>query len=146
MDDLEHIVNRLPYKHPFLFVDTLISISSEGAEGTYTFKEDAYFYEGHFKNHPVTPGVILTECMAQIGVVCLGILLLNANDGTPSEEPKIAMSSSQVDYLLPVYPRETVRVVSEKEYFRFGKLKCKVKLYNSEGKIACQGVISGMIA
>ena len=47
-----------------------------GAEGFYTFKEDEYFYQGHFKDNPITPGVILTEVMAQIGVVCLGIYLL----------------------------------------------------------------------
>lgn len=145
MESLDHIINQLPYTHPFLFVDQLISISQDGAEGAYTFKESEYFYQGHFKEHPITPGVILTECMAQIGVVCLGIFLLNSIEQTNNGELKIAMSSSQIDYLLPVYPGETVRVISEKEYFRFGKLKCKVKLLNKEGAIACQGVISGMV-
>ena len=52
-----------------MFVDELISLSEHDAEGFYTFKKDEYFYQGHFKNNPIIPGVILTEVMAQIGVV-----------------------------------------------------------------------------
>ena len=70
------IIQLLPYQAPFLFVYELISLSEHDAKGFYTFKKDEYFYQGHFKNNPITPGVILTEVMAQIGVVCLGIYLL----------------------------------------------------------------------
>ena len=138
----KHILEALPYTKPFLFVDELISVSDEGASGCYTFKEDAYFYEGHFKDNPITPGVILTECMAQIGVVCLGIYLDEKAADTTSNQ--FALSSSEVDYLLPVYPGETVTVRSEKVYFRFGKLKCKVKMMNAAGKLVCSGTISGI--
>jgi 3-hydroxyacyl-[acyl-carrier-protein] dehydratase len=72
----EEIIAKLPYSKPFLFVDELISISENGVEGTYFFSPELDFYKGHFVNNPVTPGVILTEAMAQIGVVCLGIYLL----------------------------------------------------------------------
>lgn len=137
----EHILNQLPYEHPFLFVDHLISVTENGAEGVYTFQKDEFFYVGHFKNNPITPGVILTECMAQIGVVSLGIHLINGL----SEASKIALTHSEVSFYVPVYPGETVRVISEKEYFRFNKLKCKVKMLNAEGVIVCKGTISGMI-
>jgi 3-hydroxyacyl-[acyl-carrier-protein] dehydratase len=60
------ILDRLPYTKPFLFVDELLCVDEKSAEGLYTFPTDAYFYQGHFKNNPVTPGVIFTECMAQI--------------------------------------------------------------------------------
>ena len=70
------ILDRLPYSEPFLFVDKLVQVDDDGVEGLYTFKEDAGFYTGHFKNNPVTPGVLLTECCAQIGLVSLGIHLL----------------------------------------------------------------------
>ena len=65
----DRILEYLPYEKPFLFVDRLESISEDGCVGYYTFKKEAYFYQGHFKDKPVTPGVLLTECMAQIGVV-----------------------------------------------------------------------------
>ena len=43
--------------------------------GRYTFREDEWFYAGHFPGRPVTPGVILLESMCQVGVVSLGIYL-----------------------------------------------------------------------
>ncbi|MHA6280454.1 3-hydroxyacyl-ACP dehydratase FabZ family protein [Salinimicrobium sp. CAU 1759] len=136
------VIDLLPYSEPFLFVDELKKVSENGIFGTYTFKEDSDFYRGHFKDNPVTPGVILTECMAQIGVVCLGIFLLKDKE---TNNYRIALSNSTVDYYLPVFPGETVSVVSEKIYFRFNKLKCKVKMFNAEEKLVCKGEISGMI-
>jgi len=138
------ILDQLPYSKPFLFVDKLLCVDEKSAEGLYTFPTDAYFYQGHFKNNPVTPGVILTECMAQIGVVCLGIFLLKSEQMTHSET-QIALSSSEVDYYLPVFPGEQVRVVSEKLFFRFNKLKCEVRMFNAENKLICRGKIAGMI-
>lgn len=142
----KYILTRLPYTAPFLFVDKLNYVDENGATGTYRFPEDSYFYKGHFKDTPVTPGVILTECMAQIGVVSLGIHLL---DNEPSikerKETKIALSSTSMDFFLPVLPGEKVRVVSEKLYFRFNKLKCKVEMFNADDKLVCRGEIAGMI-
>ena len=126
------ILNKLPYSKPFLFVDELVRIDENGVEGNFTFSEDLAFYEGHFRNNPITPGVILIETMAQIGLVCLGIYL--TIDEKPSE---IAFTSSEVEFLKPVYPNEKVTVISEKIYFRFGKLKCKVKLVNSKNEEVC---------
>ncbi len=76
MVNYNSIISTLPYKHPFLFLDEILQIDNDGCTGTYTFPVNSYFYEGHFKDKPVTPGVILTECMAQIGLVCLGSFLL----------------------------------------------------------------------
>jgi len=121
-----------------------MSLSELGAEGRYTFKEDEYFYQGHFKDHPITPGVILTEVMAQIGVVCLGIYLLRDEIST-TKKPQIALTSNHIDFFLPVYPKERVKVVSKKIYFRFNKLKCKVELFNEKNELVCRGTISGML-
>ncbi len=140
----KEIIKLLPYQKPFLFVDELTMVSDEGITGNYTFKENEYFYKGHFKDNPITPGVILTECMAQIGLVCLGVYIMKDSISTENH-PKIALTSSNVDFFLPVFPDEKVTVVSEKELFRFNKLKCKVKMLNSKNELVCRGVISGMI-
>jgi len=138
------IIDLLPYQTPFLFVDELTLVSKNGTEGYYTFKEDEYFYRGHFKDSPITPGVILTEVMAQIGVVCLG-LYLSKDQVSEIKKLQIALTSNQVDFFLPVRPKERVKVVSEKIYFRFNKLKCKVQLFNDKKELVCRGAISGMI-
>ncbi|TDD74898.1 3-hydroxyacyl-ACP dehydratase FabZ family protein [Flavobacterium caseinilyticum] len=138
----EEIISKLPYSKPFLFVDEILYIDENGVEGNYTFDENLDFYKGHFKDFPVTPGVILTEVMAQIGVVCLGIFLLN---DTFSKTTSIALTSTEIEFLKPVFPNEKVTVVSEKIYFRFGKLKCKVSMLNNNGEVACTGIIAGMM-
>lgn len=140
----QHIINNLPYQKPFLFVDKIIEIDENGVKGAYTYKENEFFYKGHFKDKPITPGVILTETMAQIGVVCLGIFLLKY-EITATKKPKIALTSNQVDFYLPVLPNEKVTVISEKVYFRFNKLSCKVKMMNTQNQLVCRGTISGML-
>lgn len=140
----KNVLSLLPYQEPFLFVDGLSDLSESAVKGYYTFKHDEYFYQGHFKEQSVTPGVILTECMAQIGLVCLGIFLMK-DKILNNFHPQIALTSSQIDFFLPVYPGEKVTVSSEKELFRFNKLKCKVKLFNENNQLVCRGSISGMI-
>ena len=137
----QEIISKLPYSKPFLFVDKITSINENGVNGTFTFDENLDFYEGHFKDNPITPGVILVEVMAQIGLVCLGIYLLKDE----KMMPKLALTSTEIEFLKPVYPNEKVMVNSEKIYFRFGKLKCKVWMKNSKNEDVCSGFISGML-
>lgn len=139
---LENIIAKLPYSKPFLFVDELLHVDENSAIGTYTYNEDLDFYKGHFKDNPVTPGVILTETMAQIGMVCLGIYLLGE---TFNEDTVIAFTSADMQFLKPVYPNEKVTVTSQKSFFRFGKLKCDVIMKNESGQEVCKGILAGMI-
>lgn len=135
------IIEALPYGPGFCFVDGLQHLSENSVEGFYTFAAKAPFYEHHFPGHPVTPGVLLTECMAQIGLVCLGYYLL----GMPAAAPAFALSESQVLYEQPVPPQTTVTVKARKIYWRLGKLKCAVSLYLPSGKCACHGTLSGIL-
>jgi len=142
MKNFAHILDQLPYSAPFLFVDEITSLDDAGIEGNFTFSKTLDFYRGHFTDFPITPGVILTETMAQIGLVCLGIHLLGDEQG---DELQVAFTSSEVEFLKPVLPGEKVIVTSKKEYFRFNKLKCYVELKNSQNEIACKGYLAGMM-
>ena len=139
----KQIIEALPYKEPFLFVDSLSQVGEEGITGAYTLKENEYFYQGHFEGNPITPGVILIEIAAQIGLVCLAINQLITEDKRGAYLP--TFSQAEVNFLSPVLPGEKVTVVSEKVYFRFRKLKCKFKMYNEEEQIVCEGYLSGFI-
>jgi 3-hydroxyacyl-[acyl-carrier-protein] dehydratase len=138
----QEIISRLPYTKPFLFVDELLHIDENGVKGCYTFDSTLDFYKGHFKGNPITPGVILTEVMAQIGLVCLGIYLLN---DTFNKNSSIALTLTDIEFLKPVLPGDKVTVISQKVYFRFGKLKCKVVMRNEKEELVCTGFISGII-
>ena len=137
----QEILSKLPYSKPFLFVDEIVSITENGVEGYFTFNEHLDFYKGHFKDNPITPGVILIETVAQIGLVCFGIFLLKDETKTLN----FALTSSEIEFLKPVFPNEKVTVISEKVYFRFGKLKCKVMMTNAKNEEVCSGTISGML-
>lgn len=143
MNDYKEIIQALPFSEPFLFVDEIVKVDDQGITGAYTFRPESFFYQGHFKGNPVTPGVILTETMAQIGLVCLGIWLLQKETNT--FRGMVALSNTNVDFFKVVMPGERVVVTSKKEYFRFNKLKCHVKMSNSKGEMVCKGVMSGML-
>lgn len=139
----QEILSKLPYSKPFLFVDELTQIDENGSTGTYTYSKDLDFYQGHFKDSPVTPGVILTETMAQIGLVCLGIYLYG--NGDSDMKAHVMLTSVAVDFMKPVFPGEKVTVTAEKVYFRFKKLNCNVVMKNEAGETVCKGNISGMV-
>ncbi len=143
------IFEHLPYKSSFRFVDNITSLNTSGVIGDYTLRKDAFFYEDHFIGNPVTPGVIITEIMAQIGLVVLGIYLIleNRKAISPFEENKIfpLLTSTEVSFFKSVVPGEKVTVKSEKEYFRFGKLKCYVEMLDSKKDLVARGTFSGII-
>ncbi len=141
----QDILINLPFAQPFLFVDEILSVDDEHIQGSYTLKEDEFFYAGHFPGNPVTPGVILTEIAAQIGLVSFGIYLAAAQ-GASTEKLTPLFSSSQIDFLKPVFPGERVTVHAKKEYFRFSKLKCSVTMLNDRSEQVLKGVLSGMMS
>jgi 3-hydroxyacyl-[acyl-carrier-protein] dehydratase len=74
-ETMKRILNSVPQQHPFRFIDDILELDDEHIVGTYRFREDEYFYKGHFPGQPITPGVILIEAMAQTGVVAFGLYL-----------------------------------------------------------------------
>src|ERR1700754_39560 len=123
-----YILNYLPYKSSFLFIDNITSLDENGVTGDYTLIGDSFFYEDHFVGNPVTPGVILTEIMAQIGLVVLGIFLIineDKNEGISMDDTSFPLlTSTDVSFFQMVLPGQKVTIKSEKQYFRFNKLKC----------------------
>ncbi|MEM7374571.1 MAG: FabA/FabZ family ACP-dehydratase [Bacteroidota bacterium] len=142
-DHLETIRQLMPYGEAFCFVDQFVELDASKVVGTYRFREDEWFYPAHFPDRPMTPGVILTECMAQIGLVGLGMYLNNLHH-TP-RPLKFAFTSSAVEFVTPVLPGEIVTVIGEKVYYRLKKLKCTVSMTNARGERVCYGTLSGMI-
>jgi 3-hydroxyacyl-[acyl-carrier-protein] dehydratase len=146
---MNDILNYLPYKSSFLFVDNITALNDDGVTGDYRLKSDAFFYEDHFPGNPVTPGVIITEIMAQIGLVVLGIHLMisgTRHDGAMMDSGSFPLlTSTNVEFFKMVLPEEKVIVTSKKQFFRFGKLKCAVEMKNEAGELVARGIFSGII-
>ena len=163
-----YIFDLLPYKSSFRFVEEISFLDVNGVVGHYTLREDAFFYKDHFPGHPVTPGAILTEIMAQIGLVVLGIHLIagpaaaaaisgsatNAAAGSAESAASATadggkvfplLSSVQVDFHKMALPGQRLTVTSRKDYFRFDKLKCHVEMHDAAGELIAKGVFSGFI-
>jgi len=71
--DLQYIENKLPHRFPFLLVDKIIEISDKHIVGVKNVTFNEWFFQGHFPNNPVMPGVLQIEALAQTG----GILAIN---------------------------------------------------------------------
>jgi len=143
------ILDQLPYQSSFLFVDNISLLNDAEVIGDYTLKKDAFFYEDHFPGNPVTPGSLIIEIMAQIGLVVLGIYLVNHTPGelnvAGDDELFPLLTSTDVSFYKMVLPGEKVTVISKKQYFRFGKLKCWIEMRNASEEIIAKGMFSGMI-
>ncbi|MBR2694532.1 MAG: beta-hydroxyacyl-ACP dehydratase [Thermoguttaceae bacterium] len=68
------ILDLIPHRPPFLFVDEIRALSDEKIVTAYRFKEDEFFFQGHYPEHPIVPGVILCESAMQAGAVYLASL------------------------------------------------------------------------
>ncbi|HEY5370646.1 MAG TPA: hydroxymyristoyl-ACP dehydratase [Hanamia sp.] len=149
MNMYNNIIAHLPYKSSFLFIDNISSLDMDGVTGDYTLRRDAFFYEDHFVNNPVTPGVIITEIMAQIGLVVLGIHLItceNSDAAMALDKGSFPLlTATDVSFFKMVLPGEKVIVTSKKQYFRFGKLKCLIEMHNGAAELVAKGIFSGII-
>ena len=131
MLDSEKIIKALPYSNPFLFVDRISHIDNKQIKGQYTYRHDEYFYEGHFTNNKITPGVILIECIAQIGSVAFGVYLLELYE----KDYYPIFLNIEADFVEKVLPGETVYVESELLVLRAGYMKTKAVMTNKTGNI-----------
>ena len=93
------VFELIPQKAPFVFIDRIVEVDGEHVVSEYTFRQDEFFYAGHFPNYPVTPGVILLEAMGQTAFA-LAIYLLGL-ETSPAEIRKLVMmfTESNVEFV-----------------------------------------------
>ena len=142
---MTELVQLLPQKAPFLFVDEITEVGEERIVGRYTFTGEEHFYRGHFPGSPITPGVILLECICQIALVAHGLYLLGAE--LSAEElinAQVLFTDGQVEFESVVRPGETVVVKSEKQFWRRRKLKANAKMFTVQGNLIASASVAGL--
>ncbi len=140
---LQSLLDKIPHGEPFRFIDGLRGISDTSAIGYYTFPESADFYKGHFPGYPVTPGVILTECMVQCSVLPLAIHLLPSSaDNKDNILP--LLTHTDIEFRQEVKPGQKVEVEANLIYFRRGIIKCSCEMRSETGDVLSLGNLSAV--
>ena len=103
--DINAIQKILPHRYPFLLVDKIVDFKpGESITGIKNVTINEPFFQGHFPNHPIMPGVLIIEAMAQTG----GIMLLNTIE-KPEEFVVYFVSIDNVKFRKPVLPGDVLR-------------------------------------
>jgi UDP-3-O-[3-hydroxymyristoyl] N-acetylglucosamine deacetylase/3-hydroxyacyl-[acyl-carrier-protein] dehydratase len=101
--DTQKIEQTLPHRFPFLMVDKIIELTENKVVGIKNISADQYFFQGHFPNNPVFPGVLQLEAMAQTG----GILALSTVDD-PENWDTYFLKIDKVRFKQKVVPGDTL--------------------------------------
>ena len=107
--NIEEIKKLIPHREPFLFIEE-VKIIQKGKIGKSfrTFYDTEYFFEGHFPNNPIVPGVVIVEAMAQTAGVIVSENLINAKD-----QSVLFMSINKAKFRKPVLPNYKIKFYVE---------------------------------
>jgi beta-hydroxyacyl-ACP dehydratase FabZ len=125
---IDEILKILPHRYPFLLVDRILE--TDGATYMVALKNvtmNEPFFQGHFPNHPVMPGVLLVEALAQVGVV-----LLLSGDESRSDKLIYFSAIDKCRFRQPVVPGDQLRI-------EISVLKQRDRYYKMQGQALVDG-------
>jgi 3-hydroxyacyl-[acyl-carrier-protein] dehydratase len=126
--DIQRILDLLPHRYPFLMVDRIIAMKSdESAIGIKNVTFNEPHFQGHFPGHPVMPGVLIIEAMAQTaGAICVR--------HAAQDKPSLVyfMTIDNAKFRRPVVPGDRLEI-------RVKKLKRRGTLW----KFGCEALVDG---
>ncbi|WP_019499118.1 3-hydroxyacyl-ACP dehydratase FabZ [Pseudanabaena sp. PCC 6802] len=130
---IEEIQKLLPHRYPFLLVDRIIDyVPGHSATGIKNVTINEQFFQGHFPGHPIMPGVLIVEAMAQVGGVVLKQM--------PGSEGQLFLFAGidKVRFRRPVVPGDRLVITTEllAARKRFGKMQARAEV---DGQLACEG-------
>jgi UDP-3-O-[3-hydroxymyristoyl] N-acetylglucosamine deacetylase / 3-hydroxyacyl-[acyl-carrier-protein] dehydratase len=128
--DVTRIMQFLPHRYPMLLVDRIVDfVSGERIVGLKNVTINEPFFQGHYPGHPIMPGVLILEAMAQCG----GLLLMDEVED-PEEKVVYFMTMNNVKFRRPVTPGDTL--MFELEVVQFRRQVCRM---------AGRGVVDGNV-
>jgi 3-hydroxyacyl-[acyl-carrier-protein] dehydratase len=107
--NIEDIKKLIPHREPFIFIEEVRVIErGKIGESFRIFEETEYFFEGHFPNNPIVPGVVIVEAMAQTAGVVVSENLINNDD-----KSVLFMSINKAKFRKPVLPNYKIKFYVE---------------------------------
>jgi UDP-3-O-[3-hydroxymyristoyl] N-acetylglucosamine deacetylase/3-hydroxyacyl-[acyl-carrier-protein] dehydratase len=138
--DVEDIMKVLPHRYPFLLVDRILEIEAgKRVVGVKNVTINEPFFQGHFPGHPIMPGVLIIEAMAQVG----GMLLLGA---VPDPQSKVVYFTSlnNVKWRRPVKPGDQLRF--ELDMLQVRGMMCKMQgVAKVDGEVVAEAEMGAMV-
>jgi UDP-3-O-[3-hydroxymyristoyl] N-acetylglucosamine deacetylase/3-hydroxyacyl-[acyl-carrier-protein] dehydratase len=140
MVGIEEIMKVLPHRYPFLLVDRILEIEeNRRIVGLKNVTINEPFFQGHFPGHPIMPGVLIIEAMAQVG----GMLLMGAVDDSANKVVYF-MSLDNVKFRRPVKPGDQLRC--EVEITQIRSKICKMRgVAFVDGEVAAEADMAAIV-
>jgi len=137
---IEEIMKTLPHRYPFLLVDRILEMEEKKRiVGLKNVTINEPFFQGHFPGHPIMPGVLIIEAMAQVG----GILLMGQIEGYESKVVYF-MSLDNVKFRRPVKPGDQLRF--EQDMLQIRGIVCKMRgVAKVDGEVVCEADMAAMV-
>jgi UDP-3-O-[3-hydroxymyristoyl] N-acetylglucosamine deacetylase/3-hydroxyacyl-[acyl-carrier-protein] dehydratase len=137
---IEEIMQVLPHRYPFLLVDRVLEIDpGKRIVGIKNVTINEPFFQGHFPGHPIMPGVLIVEAMAQVG----GMLLMGTVPD-PSTKVVYFTSLNNVKWRRPVKPGDQLRF--ELDLVQVRGMMCKMSgVARVDGEVVCEAEMGAMV-
>ncbi|RRK00568.1 beta-hydroxyacyl-ACP dehydratase [Opitutaceae bacterium TAV3] len=113
----QSVTDLIPHRPPFLFVDEIVSETPDGLVARRTWRADEYFYQGHYPNAPITPGVLLCEATFQAGALYMAkqALAAGVSPGEGGGGGPLIAKIGEARFRNPVYPGDEVLIEVRKK-------------------------------
>jgi UDP-3-O-[3-hydroxymyristoyl] N-acetylglucosamine deacetylase/3-hydroxyacyl-[acyl-carrier-protein] dehydratase len=138
--EIDQIMKVLAHRYPFLLVDRILEIEDgKRIVGLKNVTINEPFFQGHFPGHPIMPGVLIIEAMAQVG----GMLLMGT---VPNPDQKVVYFTSlnNVKWRRPVKPGDQIRF--ELEVLQVRGMMCKMSgVAKVDGQVVCEAEMGAMV-
>ena len=140
MYGIEDIMKVLPHRYPFLLVDRILEIEEKRRiVGLKNVTINEPFFQGHFPGHPIMPGVLIIEAMAQVG----GMLLMGSFEN-PADKVVYFMSLDNVKFRKPVKPGDQIRF--ELDLTQVRGMVCKMRgVARVDGEVVAEADMAAMV-
>jgi 3-hydroxyacyl-[acyl-carrier-protein] dehydratase len=107
------VLQLIPHRPPFLFVDEIVTEGPDMLVAKRTFRADEAFYQGHYPGAPITPGVLLCEAVFQTGALFMARMM--SGQGSSAGGVPLMAKIGDVRFRNPVYPGETIFIEVKKK-------------------------------